>query len=69
MNVIAGRSMVGRGKKAKPQISINVGSSIVISAPLWREMLIMEKLGIDGLKGYMGNLYLLLNFAMNMQLL
>ena len=48
--------MVGRESKSKPKESIYVGSSVVLSVPLWGGILIIEKLGICGLKGYMGNL-------------
>lgn len=48
--------MVGRESKSKPKVSIYVGSSVVLSVPLWGGILIIEKLGVCGLKGYMGNL-------------
>ena len=48
--------MVGRESKSKPEVSIYVGSSAALSVPLWGGILIIEKLGICGLTGYMGSL-------------
>ena len=41
--------MVGRESKFKPKVNIYVGSSVVLSVPLWGGILIIEKLGICGL--------------------
>lgn len=51
-------------------ISVSVGGSIATEVPLWREVLTVGKPCMWGRQGvYQISLYLLLNFALNVQLL